>query len=330
MIPTHIPLVTTTRGSTVEAVHWGSIAIVDEKGRLVASAGDPDALNFTRSSLKPLQALPFVRDGGLQHWGFGDRELAVMCASHSGEPSHVEVVSAMLRRIGTDESALQCGCHTPIFYSAVGKTPPQDATWCELHHNCSGKHAGFLAYCRMHGDPIAQYLTPESRIQSRIAATVREYAGSAEVARGIDGCSAPNYAMPLSRLAYAFCRLAIGETPEEATISRAMRAHPYLVSGAARFDDAIMKAGNGDWLSKAGAQGVHAVGIESSRIGIAVRIADGDQHAVWSVVLRVMQELGILGEVEGTLLAPFVRNRLTNLRGIHVGSVETVFALKYM
>ena len=119
MIPRHVPLVETTRGGTTECVHYGSIAVVDPAGKLVSAVGDPDSLNFTRSALKPLQALPFVEDGGLGRYGFTSHELAMMCASHSGEAVHVGIVQRMLAAAGLDDSALQCGCHAPGYFAAT-------------------------------------------------------------------------------------------------------------------------------------------------------------------------------------------------------------------
>jgi L-asparaginase II len=326
-IPEHAPLVVTTRGGRVECVHSGSIAVVDAQGRLLAGAGEPHGLNFARSSLKPLQALAFVEDGGLPHWGFGSRELALMCASHGGEPVHVEIVSRILERIDAGEADLQCGCHVPSYYANTGTPVPPGVKWSALHHNCSGKHSGFLAFCRMHGQPLEGYLDPQAPLQKRIRETVRRFAGGGEIAMGIDGCSAPNYALPLSVLGHAFCRLALGEGPELATIVDAMRSHPELVSGTARFDLALMRTGAGDWVSKSGADGVQAIGIRSRGIGIAVRIADGNPRAVRAATVAVLQRLGLLDDVAGTPLAPLVERDIRNYRGKAVGRIETVFEL---
>src|SRR5512140_230107 len=141
MIPRHVPLVETTRGGTTECVHYGSIAVTDAFGRLIAATGDPDSLNFTRSALKPLQALPFVEDGGMERYGFTSHELAMMCSSHSGEAVHVGLVQRMLARADADPSQLQCGCHVPGFFAATETAPPSGTAWPTLHHNCSGKHA---------------------------------------------------------------------------------------------------------------------------------------------------------------------------------------------
>src|SRR5262245_58283963 len=144
MIPRHVPLVETTRGGTTECVHYGSIVVVDRAGQLVAAVGDPDSLNFTRSTLKPLQAIPFIEDGGMARYGFTSHELALMCASHSGEAVHIGIVQRMLAAADVEESNLQCGCHLPGYFAATDTPAPAGARWSQLFHNCSGKHAGFL------------------------------------------------------------------------------------------------------------------------------------------------------------------------------------------
>jgi L-asparaginase II len=325
--PGHVPLVVATRGGMPELVHIGSIAVVDAAGRLVAGVGDPTALNFTRSSLKPLQALPFVADGGMQRLGFTSHELALMCASHNGEAIHVAIAQRMLDRIGLGEPDLQCGCHPPSYFTHTGTQAPPGARWNQLHHNCSGKHSGFLAWCRLHGAPTRTYLEPDSPLQRRVRAVVRGYAAGAEAPMGIDGCSAPNFALPLSGLAQAFCHLAVGKTPEFAALSYAMTRHPDLVSGTARSDLALMQTGGGDWVTKIGADGVQAIGVKSKGIGIAVRIADGNSRALIAVTVEALQQLGLLGDTSATPLAKYARPQIKNYRGTVVGGIEPLFSL---
>jgi L-asparaginase II len=325
--PDHVPLVRTTRGGFPECVHVGSIAVVDADGKLVAGAGDAHGLNFTRSALKPLQALGFVADGGMGLFGFDSQMLALMCASHGGEAVHVRIVQRMLERIGARESDLRCGCHPPSYYTHTSTCPPPGARFSQLHHNCSGKHAGFLAYCRMHGQPLAAYLDRDSPLQQRVRANVERFAGSRELPMGIDGCSAPNFAMPLSALAHTFCRLAAGESPELAALAYAMTRHPDLVSGTNRSDLMLMQAGNGDWVSKVGADGVQAIGVRSRGIGIAIRIADGNRRALHVAALAVLQQLGLIEAPAATPLAPLDERVIRNYRGIAVGAVEPTFSL---
>jgi len=325
--PEHVPLIRATRGGFAECVHVGSIAVVDAQGALVAGVGDAHGFNFTRSALKPLQALGFVADGGMARFGFDSQMLALMCASHGGEAVHVAIVQRMLERIGAGESDLRCGCHPPSYYTHTSTCPPPGTRFSQLHHNCSGKHAGFLAWCRLHGQPLAGYLDPDSPLQQRVQANVERFAGERDLPMGIDGCSAPNYAMPLSALAHMFCRLATGDSPELAALAYAMTRHPDLVSGTSRSDLMLMRTGRGDWVSKVGADGVQAIGIRSRGIGIAIRIADGNRRALHVATVSVLQQLGLIDAPAGTPLAPLDERVIRNYRGIVVGAVEPTFSL---
>src|SRR5438067_3908358 len=205
----HVPLAIATRGPAVESIHYGSVAVVDRSGRLMYSAGDPHALTFTRSALKPVQALPFVAAGGVPKFGYSNAQVALLCASHSGEPRHVEAVADMLAKSGSSAADLQCGTHAPGFYEARGDVPPPPP-YSPLAHNCSGKHAGMLAYCAMCSQSKADYLHFDHPLQQAIRAAVAELTGvpAETLVSGIDGCSAPNYAVPLAGLALAYARLA--------------------------------------------------------------------------------------------------------------------------
>jgi L-asparaginase II len=328
MIPRHVPLVETTRGGTTECVHYGSIAVTDPAGRVMAAVGDPDSLNFTRSALKPLQALPLVEDGGMERFGFTSHELALMCASHSGEAVHVGIVQRMLAKAGADAGQLQCGCHPPSYFTATNTVAPAGAAWSPLHHNCSGKHAGFLAYCRMHGHPFETYLDSGHPLQQRIRTTVARVGNGEGVAWGIDGCSAPNCAMPLKRLAQAYARVAAGEAPELAALFFAMTRHPDLVSGTRRMDLAIMQTGGGDWISKSGADGIQAIGVRSRGLGVAIRIADGNPRALHAATVAALEQLGLLDDPSGTSLAAYDCPPIRNYRGIETGGVVPVFKLR--
>jgi L-asparaginase II len=324
--PAHVPLVVTTRGGMAECVHVGSIAVVDRKGKLIAGAGEPGAMNFTRSALKPLQALGFVQDDGMARFGFGSAELALMCASHSGEAIHVATAAHMLASIGASPDDLQCGCHAPYYYAATGATAPAQS-WSPLHHNCSGKHAGFLAYCRLHGQRLDRYLNPMAPLQKRVRTNLEALLPRVPLALGIDGCSAPNFAMPLAGLAQLFCRLALGESAELDALRFAMTRHPDLVSGTARADLALMLTGRGDWVTKGGANGVQAIGVTSRGIGIALRIADGNARALHTATIEALLQLGLLDDAAGTPVAQEHRPAVRNLRGTEVGRVEPVFRL---
>ncbi len=322
------PLAEVTRGAQLESIHIGAVAVVDLRGELMYSAGDPHFSTFTRSTIKPFQALPFLRDGGVARFGYGSREIALLCASHSGEAMHTGIVQSMLRKAGCDEHHLRCGCHVPIRYSLENKQPAAGESFNQLHNNCSGKHAGFLAYCVQHGLPLDTYLDPAHALQQAIRESVAQVAGMAQtdLGMGIDGCSAPNYAMPLSRLALAYARLAQGANDPVfgylfGDVFDAMTTHPELVSGSGRADLAFMRTAPGDWVAKGGAEGVQVIGIRSAGLGIAVKVADGNPRALYPAAISVLQQLGLLPAVDATPLASWLRPQIHNLRGLQTGEV---------
>jgi L-asparaginase II len=331
----YIPLVDVTRGDTTESVHYGAVAVIDKSGRLVAQAGNPHCLIFTRSSLKPFQAMPFVAAGGVKEWGLTQSELAVMCASHNGEDLHVDAVRSILTKIGRTEADLQCGSHVPNYITEQGQRVVGKADFSPVYNNCSGKHAGMLAYCRLLGAPHRDYLDPEHVIQKEIKKSTAHFTSvqESDLRMGTDGCSAPNYALPLSGLALAFARLAddvpdpvYGTAPRQ--VFAAMTAHPRMVSGLGRGDLAIMQAGQGDWVSKVGGEAVKGVGIKSRGLGIAAKIAGGGTRALVPLIVEVLKQLDLLADPTVTPLSTWVRPAVKNHRDFTTGHVVANFQLE--
>lgn len=330
VLPAHTPLAVTTRGGRVESIHHGSAVVVDLKGEVRLAFGDPAALTFTRSSLKPLQAMPFVARHGERHFGFSEAQTALLCASHSGEPYHIEAVSGMLAQAGNRVEDLQCGTHRPRYFDDLGLLPPAGAQFTALHNNCSGKHAGMLACCRLMGVPVEDYLAFDHPLQREIRAAVAHFCGVPEAAlvAGIDGCSAFNYAVPLAGLALAFARLAspspdaqYGDAPQR--LFAAMTRHPEMVSGTGRIDLDLMHAGAGDWVTKIGAEGVYGIGLRELGLGIAVKIADGNARALGPVAIALLRRLGVAGASDRRLL-DWARTPQTNCRARVTGEVHSL------
>ncbi|HEX2547651.1 MAG TPA: asparaginase [Ramlibacter sp.] len=333
-MPSLAPLVETFRGGTRENVHFGSVVLADAAGRVLAQAGDPHFMTFTRSTLKPLQALPFVQASGMQHFGLTRANLALLCASHNGEPMHVEQVDQILAKAEVGYTKLQCGCHVPYFAELGAYPPPAPGSYDERHHNCSGKHSGFLAYCVQHQLPLDTYLDPQHPLQRAIRSAVAESVGLQEhqLAMGIDGCSAPNYAMPLANLARGFARLASGLADPHfgesfTQIAEAMVAHPELVSGTGRNDVALMHAGRGDWVTKIGAEGVQVVASRSRRQALAIKIADGNKLALYAATVEALEQLGWLDAEQRQALRPWRQETIASIKGVPVGERKAVFRL---
>ena len=329
-----IPLVETLRGDTLENVHFGHVAVTDTSGRVLASSGDPQRVSFTRSTLKPLQALPFVQGGGVQHFGLTPANLAMLCASHNGEPMHVEQVDNILAKAGVGYQRLQCGCHVPYFAELGAYPPPAPGSYDERHHNCSGKHSGFLAHCVQHGLPLETYLAPGHPLQQAIRRDVAAAVGLEEgqLAMGIDGCSAPNYAMPLASLARGFARLASGKADAQFgesfdALANAMTAHPELVSGTGRNDLAFMQAGRGDWVTKVGAEGVQVVASRGRGQALAIKVADGNKLALHAATVEALEQLGWLDDAQREALRPWRNETIASIKGAPVGRRKAVFRL---
>ena len=327
-----LPVVELTRGGLVESLHHGALAVADAQGRLVASYGDARAVTFLRSSAKPFQALPLVESGAVERFGFTPREIALACASHKGLDMHAETVAAMQAKVGVSESDLLCGEH-PV----EGHAPRPN------RHNCSGKHTGMLALAALRGLPFADYINPEHGVQQTILQAFAEMCGmgAQAIGVGIDGCSAPNFAVPLLNAATGFARLAdpSGLAGPRAsalkTIFAAMTAHPEMVHGPGGFDTELMRLRPGFIVSKGGAEGYHglalapgALGPASPALGIAMKTADGNSRATGVMALETLRQLGFLAEADLTTLAGFgfgVRVPQKNWRGLPVGEMRPCF-----
>jgi L-asparaginase II len=336
----HSRLVEIRRGPMIESVHNGSLAVMTSKGKLVASVGDPTVVTYMRSSAKPLQAVPLVEMGAAEAFDLEAAELAVCCASHAGTNLHVETVSRLQNKIGLTEDDLQCGVHQPYDVDTHHQLIRDNLTPQPLRNNCSGKHTGMLALARHLSQPVHEYLNMAHPVQQAIREAVKQMTGE-EAVIGIDGCSAPNFAVPLQAAALAYARLMdpSGLPPSRIEACRqiadAMRSNPVMVSGPGRFDTRLMEVTEGRILSKGGADGFQGLGIpvrESDfpeALGVAIKIADGDlgKRALGPVSLAVLTALGALSPDERRALAEFDEGPSRNLRGIEVGRRLVCFDL---
>ncbi len=339
------PIVEATRGRIVESIHYGAIAVVDAQGNLLASLGDPETVTFLRSTAKPFQALPFVERSGDLDYGFTPRELAVICASHSGTDEHFAVVSGIQKKIGVGEQDLLCGVHRPYDELTAKRLENDGLPFTSNRHNCSGKHTGMLAHARLRGLPIEDYINPSHPVQQSILQAFADMCDLSvdQVELGIDGCSAPNFAVPLRNAAWAYARLCdpTGLPKERANacrrITTAMTSNPFMVAGPERFDTNIMEIASGRILAKAGAEGYQGIGIMpgalepgSPALGIAFKISDGDLggRARPLAALEVLRQLGAISRQEMESMAKFGPKPLKNWRGIEVGQFQPAFVLE--
>ncbi|MFS0727085.1 asparaginase [Paenibacillus sp. 1P07SE] len=333
------------RGEMIENVHVGHAAVTDAEGRLLAWAGDPGAAVYMRSTAKPVQALPALLHGTFEQLEWGDEELALMTASHRGEPAHIGVLERMLAASGVSESDLGLPETLPTEESARERLLLEGGRRRRIFHNCAGKHIGLLAVCRQQQWPMENYMSPGHPVQVEILNHVAELAGlePSAVGRATDGCGFPVFALPLWRIALVYARLAAPPAgritgPVHAALGRiasAMRAAPRLVEGAGRLATTLL---DGGVIAKSGAQGIFGLALPALRIGVAVKIGDGSEAALPAVVASLLRSLAasplagheslaiegvcstVLQEHPGTVLSD---------RGEPVGLIEPTIKLSF-
>jgi L-asparaginase II len=327
------------RGETVESVHRGHLIVLDGEGEVVSQIGNPATVTFIRSSAKPFQAIPFLVSGAAERFGFLENEIALACASHSGEQIHAAIAEKMLRKIGLSEADLRCGVHMPFSEPRAEEMMRAGERPTQLHNNCSGKHSAMLALAKHIGAPLETYDALENPVQQMILETVADFTETPrdEIKIGIDGCAAPNYALTLKGMAKSFAKLVFppetfsGELREACRrIVTAMLNYPELIGGTERLDTILMQAARGRFVSKIGADGVWLCGVLPSPrwkkgLGIALKIEDGDdKRARPPVAIEVLRQLGVFEKETLTDYSPLpVKNR----RGDAVGRVEASFNL---
>lgn len=337
-------LVEVTRGPIVESRHRGIIVALEPDEREIISLGDSGFITSTRSTIKPIQAIPVITSGAADRFNFTPREIAVICASHGGEQIHTEAVADLLDRIGLDESALSCGIQPPFHEPTARKLESDGVAFSQIHNNCSGKHTGMLAtavHCRL---SVEDYTSPAHAVQREIVSVFTRMAElDGNLPTAVDGCSAPTFGAPLASLALAFARLvspwgAQARTEEADAAKRivaAMQAHPEMVGGTGRFDTDLLRASRGKLVCKVGAEAVYCVGVlPSSRfprgLGLAFKMEDGSYRGLGPVVIETLGQLGVLDESEQQELASYHRPAIENRRQLKVGEVQAKFDLGFV
>lgn len=325
------------RGDFLESGHRGDAAVVDEEGVLLAWSGDPSRLIFPRSAAKPFQALPLIEAGGVERFRLGAAEIALLCASHGGEPRHVRVAGRLLSRGGFAPGDLVCGPQEPMDLRSAKLLVRRGESPTKLHNNCSGKHAGLLLACRIRGFSPKGYWKTSHPLQREIRRRIARLGSVSEkeMRVAVDGCGLPVLSMSLAALALAYARLVsaavAGETPAErearGSICGAMWDRPEMVAGRGRFTTAFLGAARGHSIGKEGAEAVYAIGIRSrSRgepsIGIAFKIEDGGTRARDAVALAILDRLGWLSPRVRRALADFASPPIVNAAGAVVGSIR--------
>ena len=319
-------LVEVVRGAIVESRHAGAIAVADAQGRLVLALGDVERPVFPRSAVKALQAVPLVESGAADAFGLNDEELAVACASHSGDDLHIAAVRSLLNKAGLDENYLACGVHSPVSDKATRSLIKTGRSPQAIHNNCSGKHAGMLAAAVNLGFDPRGYERPDHPLQVMIAGIISEICGVRleRDGMGVDGCSLPTWSLPLAGLARGFARFGTGEglaSTRAAAAKRLMQACfavPVLVAGEGRFDTIAMRALAPELFVKGGAEAVHCAALRGLGLGIALKIDDGAKRGAERALAEL---LAVLLPKARSALADQLDGEMLNWRGLSVGRV---------
>jgi L-asparaginase II len=322
-------LVEVTRNGTVESRHFGAAVVSDAKGTVLESWGDIDGLVFPRSAIKPMLAIHVVESGASDHYNLSDKELSLACASHQGEPMHQEQVTAWLNRLGLTKDHLACGPEFPEDKETAHQMLASGQDCCQIHHNCSGKHAGFLTTAQHLGLPLKNYHQVEHPLQqmsldifSDLAeVNVRDYP------MGVDGCGFPAPSLPLVRLGRAMARFANPvdlKRHRGMAISRlkeAVTREPLFMAGLGTLVSELNAITKGGVLAKTGAEGVFVAALQERGLGIALKISDGNVRARSVALLAILDHLGVLSDVEKTRLQDHISPELYNSRGENVGQI---------
>lgn len=327
-------LVKEFRAGVMECAHSGHIAMVGENGVLKGYAGDPGFVAFTRSSAKPLQAIPGIRGGIAGKYGLNEAEIALMTASHRGEPYHVQALESMEAKTGIQETCLICAASYPLDEGSREEAIRKNGRR-KLFHNCSGKHLGLLSYSKSKGLPLEGYSEPDHPVQREVLQTVSYMAGLSEkdIVLGTDGCGLPVFALPLTALAHAYLKLSCPELIEDTAtreavkaITSAMHAHPEMVAGHGRLDSLLLEDGN--IIAKGGFKGVYCFGLKEERLGFAFKILDGSEEEWGLIVKAILEQVGYQNRATVRKLAAAFPGAIKNDENMTVGHAETVFQLE--
>ncbi len=323
----HELLVEITRNGTVESQHFGSAVVCDYKGSVLEQWGDVDQLVFPRSALKPMLAINVVESGASDHFALDDAELALACASHQGEAMHTDKVSAWLGRLGLHQDHLACGAALPDDLTNAHNLLASGKTGCRIHHNCSGKHAGFLTTCLHQGLSLENYHLIGHPVQKSSLETLSDLAGVdiRQYPAGIDGCGFPAPTMPLFRLGHAIARFAkpsVFSNERSQAIRRlhsALIREPLYAAGHGTVVSELNSVTNGAVLAKTGAEGVLIAALPKLGLGIALKIADGNARARPTAMLAILNHLGIISDHEKSHLKVHINPPIKNSLGLVIG-----------
>ncbi len=317
------------RENTLESWHRGAAAVVDSQGQTVFALGDVERIIFPRSAIKMFQAIPLLESGAVEHFSLTEREIALACASHNGEPEHVLIVQNWLSRLGLNTDHLENGASRPYSSKAFHELLRAGEQSTRLHHNCSGKHAGMLTMARHLGIDVHGYTNPEHGVQQVWMQTMSDFVGFdvASMDCGKDGCGAPAITMPLIALARACARYAdprwLSKARAQAVqkIIASISAHPWMIAGTGRCCTDVIKLTKGRVLVKTGAEAVYCGFIPDRKLGLALKIDDGSTRASQVALGQLLLKIGAISDQEHQALSKYFKPVVENSNKHRTGFV---------
>jgi len=313
-----------TRGELTESIHVVFAVVVNESGQIFSS-GDPYHFTCVRSTLKPFQAAAAVKSGAVDAANFSEEELAIMCASHYGEQYHIDTVEKMIHKLGLSPDDFECGAHYPSDRESRHQIIKNNQAPNPFHNNCSGKHAGMLAFAQYLGSDIKGYVQKDHPVQKKIKQLVQEISGLEEIPTEIDGCSAPTPFMTLESLAIMFQKLGSGEYEELNRVFNAMSKHPMMISGTNNFDTEFIEALHGRGITKIGGESIRGITLKTKNresIGIALKVLDGNFRALPVATITLLDHLKLLSDSEAKILNKFKTKIIRNHNQLEIGRIE--------
>ncbi len=325
-------LVEIYRGGLLESFHRGVVCVVDENHQVIFEKGNVQQVCYPRSAMKLIQVLPLIEKGGIEKFDFTLEEIALMCGSHNAEPEHIRVLYQILTKIGCTAQDLNCGAQAPTSKKAAEALLLNHEKPSQIHNNCSGKHAGMLALCKLINAPIEGYLKPEHPIQQLILSAVEDlYAyPKNQMVAALDGCTAPIYSIPVLNQAIAYQNLCGNNTFSEkrnqalTTIRNAIAAHPFMVAGSKRYCTDMMLITAPQVIGKTGAEGIFCMSFTDKKWGVCIKIDDGKMQPQYHVAEKLLEEAGIFDQNTLKSLENYSKTPLYNFNKLQTGEMIAV------
>ena len=329
-------LVEVTRGPIVECIHRGDVAVVNNRGDLLYSAGDPYKVTYFRSSAKPIQAFEVILSRAAEHFKLTDKEIAIMCASHYGEDYHIKTVEGILKKIGLTKDNLLCGITSSLNPDYAIELARKNTVLNQLYNNCSGKHSGMLSVCVQKGYDVDSYNKVDHPVQIAMKGIVAKMCGIDEkdIVIGTDGCTVPVFGMPVYNMALGYAKLANPDVLDDSykkaaeRIFKSMNEYPEMIAGTNGFCSELMRKTHGKLIAKLGADGVYCIGVKDKNIGIAIKIEDGASRALSPAAMQALEDLDVLTKEEIESLKDFKVKPNKNNIGNAVGEIRPAYHLE--